>query len=681
MRKSLLASAVLAAVVESQCTPEWAPWSQWSDCTASCGQGSTRSRDRLCNPCDGEGSGGNGFGDIPDCDGINEELDRCELPDCPDWDDWYEVTGVCSASCNGGQMLMQRDCKAEGGEGSLVNSEECDGEGNAFKDCNEQSCTPTTAPVTTTTEFVVPVVPEEIIEESTDNDGYWTAWTNWSGCTRTCDGGTRFRERQAVITTVGAFLHNDENTEFEYKHGDFNVETEACNQDECGQCNQSQWTEYTSCVGKCGSEPAFRTRKCICTGTESREFCSGVNEYVPDHHELSLEDYETSKPTHWFEEIEGGQSETEFVYCEDLGINDCPAPPPVPLVEKATFHFTIAASQSFGVPSYYYINGDLEQPTNEVAWDTMVAGVRMWIGEQDYHPSDFGYKFEEIEYTPGHGTLVGVTLTLHIELHITAVADASTGLNPLRMTDLTARMTTLHNKLTGTSDDTDVEGFRRRKRQAGDPGFSFVPFGNAVLAVDTFFDAVDAGISSTPNTVTAVFPQNALYQLFETSINDASLAGAFLGTGCHCMRLGDYAPAIDRELGGYLALDNLDRICKRWFGQHRCVYAEGGNCFGQDHLQDQAYFVEFDITAGLLCDTINTWNPTMNAGELSCLADMCAIDNAFTLQALDHVSLTGGITVNPGVDPISFVSQCEHGAGSNVTKTCTGSAPNLRWAN
>ncbi|XP_068179915.1 adhesion G protein-coupled receptor B1 isoform X2 [Antennarius striatus] len=133
----------------------WDEWSPWSLCSSTCGRG-YRSRTRTCTPPQ--------FGGDP-CDGPEKQTKFCNIAVCPVdgvWNDWSSWSS-CSASCSNGTMQRTRECNGPSYGGS-----ECRGEWLETVDCFLGEC---------------PV------------DGKWQPWSLWSGCSKTCGGGSQQRNR------------------------------------------------------------------------------------------------------------------------------------------------------------------------------------------------------------------------------------------------------------------------------------------------------------------------------------------------------------------------------------------------------------------------------------------------------------------------------------------------------
>nr|XP_033816119.1 hemicentin-1 isoform X1 [Geotrypetes seraphini] len=137
----------------------WAAWSSWSACSISCG-GGARQRTRECSD-PAPNFGGH------QCEGNDLQTDFCNRDLCPVHGNWgpWSSWGMCSRTCNGGQMRRYRTCDnprpASGGRAC------------AGADTQTQRCSTDVCPV----------------------DGNWGPWQAWNECSASCGGGEQTRIR------------------------------------------------------------------------------------------------------------------------------------------------------------------------------------------------------------------------------------------------------------------------------------------------------------------------------------------------------------------------------------------------------------------------------------------------------------------------------------------------------
>ena len=97
--------------------PIWTEWTEWAPCTRSCGGGQTTQRRECVLPRSGGELG---------CEGEPIREGECNTQTCPSWGPWTEWT-ECSATCGGGSWTKTRQCLfPEGSEaaGQCVGDEE-----------------------------------------------------------------------------------------------------------------------------------------------------------------------------------------------------------------------------------------------------------------------------------------------------------------------------------------------------------------------------------------------------------------------------------------------------------------------------------------------------------------------------------------------------------------------------
>lgn len=141
---------------------KWGPWTEWSQCSQSCG-GGMRERRRACDSPAPSNGGRN-------CSGQATLIDYCHNDPCPvhgKWASWSEW-GECSASCNGGLRRRFRTCS---NPAPNFGGRSCAGPAQDTEACNAHQC------------------PEH---------GNWAPWSEWTPCSVSCAGGVRKRYRSCT---------------------------------------------------------------------------------------------------------------------------------------------------------------------------------------------------------------------------------------------------------------------------------------------------------------------------------------------------------------------------------------------------------------------------------------------------------------------------------------------------
>ena len=259
----------------------YTPWTEFSECSKSCGIGETK-RTRSCSNPKPQYGGSN-------CShlGVSVEVQRCFLRNCPvhgGFSDWSNF-GECTRSCGVGLKNRTRHCTnpepKHGGDyciGLFIDFEVCnvlpcpiDGgytQWSAFSACSKscangtmkrtRNCSePPPGPGGRNCSFLGPA--EEIKECNTfpcPVNGSYSAWSNFSLCSRSCGNGTMVRTRTC--------------TNPEPKHGGRNcsffgpsLEIKSCNIFPCPiHGNFSSWSFFSVCSKSCGNGTRSRTRNC-----------------------------------------------------------------------------------------------------------------------------------------------------------------------------------------------------------------------------------------------------------------------------------------------------------------------------------------------------------------------------------------------------------------------------------
>ncbi|XP_025110684.1 A disintegrin and metalloproteinase with thrombospondin motifs adt-1-like isoform X2 [Pomacea canaliculata] len=190
----------------------WNPWSDWSSCSATCGNG-TQSRSRTCR---GPFFGGK------NCSGNSKETQECASRMCPVdgvWSEWG-AWGACTLTCGNGTQSRNRTCV-----GPFYGGRACQGSSSEWGACNDFNC---------------PV------------DGEWAPWQQWQTCNVTCGGGQQIRVRQCYNPLHGGSPCVG-----------VSMETRICGQNPCPLNGVwKTWSEWNTCSVTCGAGVQLRNRTC-----------------------------------------------------------------------------------------------------------------------------------------------------------------------------------------------------------------------------------------------------------------------------------------------------------------------------------------------------------------------------------------------------------------------------------
>ncbi|CAH3177156.1 unnamed protein product [Porites evermanni] len=222
----------LDTIIESVCNIDggFTEWSEWSECSATCG-GGTHQRSRTCTnpPPKNDGK--------PCSEQVNlgppKETENCNTQDCPvpggyiSWSKWAE----CSVTCGGGVQKRSRTCTNPPPSGGGPT-------------CIEQNLGPA----------------EETLECNSNDSvpGGCSEWSNWGECTVTCGEGVQKRSR----TCTNPPPSDGGPTCIEQNLGP-TEETQECNTRDCGEDgNWSPWSGPGPCDKTCGGGVQVRKRTC-----------------------------------------------------------------------------------------------------------------------------------------------------------------------------------------------------------------------------------------------------------------------------------------------------------------------------------------------------------------------------------------------------------------------------------
>uniref|UniRef100_A0A803SXI3 Spondin-1 n=1 Tax=Anolis carolinensis TaxID=28377 RepID=A0A803SXI3_ANOCA len=159
------------------------PWSEWSDCSVTCGKG-MRTRQRMLKSA----------AELGDCNEELEQVEKCMLPECPidceltEWSQWSE----CNKSCGKGHMIRTRMIKMEPQFGGAPCPETVQ-----RKKCRIRKCLRN--PSVEKRRWKEPREKRRSEQAKEDIDGEqfpgckMKPWTAWSECTKLCGGGIQER--------------------------------------------------------------------------------------------------------------------------------------------------------------------------------------------------------------------------------------------------------------------------------------------------------------------------------------------------------------------------------------------------------------------------------------------------------------------------------------------------------
>lgn len=261
---------------EQVCNAEGCPkdcklseWTEWSCCDKTCGGGQRMAtRSVLALPEWGAAA----------CDGGLERAEVCNNFECPQdcvWGNWSAWT-LCSSTCGAGEMNRSRAKMVReeyGGKpcpGAAVEECTCNNEGCPV-DCGWSAwaewsvCSKSCSGGIMNRTRSVETKREHGGEPCTGNDTQsapcggdacpvdcvWADWNDWGRCTATCNGGIATRSRERRIRAANGGMPCA---------GNFTL-SETCNKNPCPvDCTFGEWDTWSECSTSCGQGQIFRTR-------------------------------------------------------------------------------------------------------------------------------------------------------------------------------------------------------------------------------------------------------------------------------------------------------------------------------------------------------------------------------------------------------------------------------------
>ncbi|KAL3870898.1 hypothetical protein ACJMK2_038929 [Sinanodonta woodiana] len=196
----------------------WSDWTEWSDCTVTCDNGTT-TRTRDCsNPVPAHG------GKV--CAGNSTETFHCSINKCPVHGAWSVWSGwsLCSVTCGTGLTHRRRNCDnpTPSHDGNM-----CFGDPIEYNLCTKGTCAV---------------------------NGGWAAWGSWTSCTTTCGKGISHRARTCSNPTQangGDYCVGDE------------LQYSECEISSCTvNGGWTLWGSWSTCSSSCGNGIQHRDRTC-----------------------------------------------------------------------------------------------------------------------------------------------------------------------------------------------------------------------------------------------------------------------------------------------------------------------------------------------------------------------------------------------------------------------------------
>lgn len=218
-------------------------WTEWGACSVQCGAGQQQRDRQIARSAQGEGRKCNFIlSETRACrDNGGGSMAGCGMVNCL-WGDWSSWSG-CTCSCGGGQRTRNRHIaqspQGGGGRCEAKHKEE-------IGPCNTHSCA-----------------------ETACRDGAWGEWQEWSPCSASCTGGLRYRHRR---------MEHEANECGRPAEG-LSRDVAPCNQNvPCAgdvNCQFDSWTQWSACTRTCDGIKR-RSRRIAVHGRGRGEWCVGA---------------------------------------------------------------------------------------------------------------------------------------------------------------------------------------------------------------------------------------------------------------------------------------------------------------------------------------------------------------------------------------------------------------------
>jgi len=208
---------------------DWAEWSNWGACSASCGEGGQKRHRKCDHPAPKNGGKECKMGKSHGM--MEEEMRKCSNDKCPingGYGDWSAFS-KCTKTCGGGLHYKHRCCI------------------NPYPKHGGDDCSELGAPVEAD---VCNTMPCPI-------DGAYGNWTEWGTCDKTCGGGLQHKTRSCDNPPPRFGGKN-------CSHHGADKMSQACNEQPCPiDGGYTDWTPYSACSVSCGSGLQYKSRCCM----------------------------------------------------------------------------------------------------------------------------------------------------------------------------------------------------------------------------------------------------------------------------------------------------------------------------------------------------------------------------------------------------------------------------------